>query len=143
MKQTPRASAEKHSLTDTQTEGLRWSAPEDVESGGGCILQIYPVTAQAGMFLLSDRRTLIGREFFCGITFQDDLVSRIHAAIDLEGSCYRIVDLGSRNGTLVDDKLLRHQRRLQGGEHIRIGGQFGNSWRPWTNKRSITQLFRS
>ncbi|MDA1231092.1 MAG: GGDEF domain-containing protein [Planctomycetota bacterium] len=122
MKQTPKASAEKRSLAETQTEGFRWFVPEDVQSGRGCVLQIYPATAQAEMFLLNDRRTLIGRELSCGITLNDDAASRIHAAIDLEGSCYSIVDLGSRNGTFVDDKLLRDQRRLQGGEHIRLGG---------------------
>lgn len=122
MKQTLRASAEQRSLAETQTEGFRWSVPEDVQSGRGCVLQIYPATAQAEMILLNDRRTLIGRELSCGITLDDNVVSRIHAAIDLEGSSYSIVHLGSRNGTFVDDKLLRSQRRLHGGEHIRIGG---------------------
>ena len=74
------------------------------------------------MFRLNSRRTLIGREPSCDIALDDHAVSRSHAAIEQEDSGYSVVDLGSRNGTFVDDKLLRDRRRLKGGEHIRLGG---------------------
>ncbi len=48
--------------------------------------------------------------------------SRTHAAIELDDPDYFVTDLGSRNGTFVNDKLLRDRRRLKGGELIRLGG---------------------
>lgn len=122
MKQTDRESTEKRSLADTQTEGFQFFQPSDVISGCGCVLQICPATVQAEMFRLSNLRTVIGREPTCDISLDDNAVSRSHAAIDLDGPNYFVTDLGSRNGTFVDDKLLRDRRRLKGGELIRLGG---------------------
>ena len=121
MKQSPLESEEKRSLADTQIEGFRFFKGEEEQSGRGCLLQIFPATPQAEMIRLNSRRTLIGREHCCDIALDDDAVSRSHAAIELEDTGYSVVDLGSRNGTFVDDKLLRDRRRLKGGEHIRLG----------------------
>lgn len=122
MKQSPIQSEEKRSLADTQIEGFRFFQVEEKQPGRGCVLQIFPATPQAEMFRLNSRRTLIGREPSCDIALDDNAVSRSHAAIELEDSGYSVVDLGSRNGTFVDDKLLRDRRCLKGGEHIRLGG---------------------
>ena len=122
VKQTDKEFAEKRSLADTQTEGFQFFQPSDVISGRGCVLQICPATAQAEMFRLSNLRTVIGREPTCDISLDDNAVSRSHAAIDLDDANYFVTDLGSRNGTFVDDKLLRDRRRLKGGELIRLGG---------------------
>ena len=122
MKQTDKEFAEKRSLADTQTEGFQFSQPSEVISGCGCELQICPATVQAEIFRLSNLRTVIGREPTCDISLDDNAVSRSHAAIDLDGPNYFVTDLGSRNGTFVDDKLLRDRRRLKGGELIRLGG---------------------
>ena len=122
MKQTRTESEEKRSLADTQIEGFRFFQAVEEQSGRGCVLQIFPATPQAEMFRLNSRRTLLGRELSCDIALDDNAVSRSHAAIEQEDSGYSVVDLGSRNGTFVDDKLLRDRRRLKGGEHIRLGG---------------------
>lgn len=113
--------SEKLSLADTHTDGLEFFLPSNGPPGRGCILQIYPAIAQAEMIRLNSRRSFIGREPSCEITLEDSAVSRTHAAIDLEDSTYFISDLGSRNGTFVDDNLIRDRRRLQGGELIRVG----------------------
>jgi len=115
-------SEEKRSLADTQIDGFRFFQATEEQSGRGCVLQIFPATPQAEMFRLNSRRTLIGRELSCDIALEDNAVSRTHAAIEQEDSGYSVIDLGSRNGTFVDDKLLRDRRRLKGGEHIRLGG---------------------
>jgi two-component system cell cycle response regulator len=122
VKQSPLKSEEKRLLADTQIEGFRFFDAVEEKSSRGCLLQIFPATPQADMFRLNSRRTLIGREPCCDITLDDNAVSRSHAAIEQEESGYCLVDLGSRNGTFVDDKLLRDRRRLKGGEHIRLGG---------------------
>ena len=122
MKQTDNDPVGKRLLADTQIGGLRFDLPSKVKSGRGCILQIYPANAQAEMFRMNQRRTLIGRESSCDIMLDDNAVSRNHAAINLEDSSYFVTDLGSRNGTYVDDNRLRDRRRLKGGELIRLGG---------------------
>lgn len=122
MKQTRTNSEEERSLADTQIDGFRFFQAVEEQSGRGCVLQIFPATPQAEMIRLNSRRTLIGRELSCDIALDDNAVSRSHAAIEQEDSGYSIVDLGSRNGTFVDDKLMRDRRRLKGGEHIRLGG---------------------
>jgi hypothetical protein len=67
--------------------------------------------------------TLIGRGPDCRVTLVDPLVSRHHARIRNDGSCSTIEDLGSRNGTRVDGKLLRGAHVLADGNRIRIGTQ--------------------
>jgi diguanylate cyclase (GGDEF)-like protein len=114
--------AEKRSLADTQTEGFQFFLPSEAGSGCGCVLQICPATAQAEMIRLSNQRMVIGREPTCDIALDDNAVSRSHAAIERDDSNYFVTDLGSRNGTFVDDRLLRDRRRLKGGELIRLGG---------------------
>ena len=44
----------------------------------------------------------LGRSAECRVRFYDPLVSRIHARIFNEAGVWRIEDLGSRNGTIVD-----------------------------------------
>ncbi len=122
VKQTVEESISRNLLSDTQINGFGAAPPGKSETGRGCVLQIYPATAHSEMCPLSNRRTLIGREPSCDITLDDDAVSRSHAAIELDQSCYFVTDLGSRNGTFVDDKLLRERCRLNGGELIRLGG---------------------
>jgi len=122
VKQIDKETTEKRSLADTEGEGFRLFLPAEVRSGRGCVLQICPVTAPAEMFRLSNQRTVIGRKPTCDIPLDDKEVSRSHAAIELDDSSYSVSDLGSRNGTFVDDRLLRDRRRLKGGELIRLGG---------------------
>ncbi len=109
-------------LAETHTEGLQFFAQEEKKPGRACLLQIYPAGVAAEIVRLKKSRTLIGRDLSCDITLEDTAVSRTHAAIDCEDTGYFASDLGSRNGTFVDDQLLRDRRRLTGGELIRTGG---------------------
>jgi pSer/pThr/pTyr-binding forkhead associated (FHA) protein len=48
----------------------------------------------------------IGRGTECGVRFYDPLVSRKHARVYPEAGIWMIEDLGSRNGTLLDEKRI-------------------------------------
>lgn len=122
MTPTATGSDDNRSLSETKTEGFHFFLPNEFPRGRGCVLQIFPATVQAEMIRLNTIRSLIGREPSCEVPLDDDAVSRTHAAIELDDSGYFIADLGSRNGTFVDDQLLRDRRCLHGGELIRIGG---------------------
>lgn len=110
----PRSVAETHI-------GGGFLLPQATTPGRGCLLQIYPAAIHAEIVRLTKRRTVIGRDLSCDVALEDTSVSRMHAAIDADDTGYTITDLGSRNGTFVEDQLLKGNRRLTGGELIRTG----------------------
>jgi len=67
---------------------------------------------------------IIGREASCDLRLQDRQVSRRHATIYRQGNHYFLRDLGSRNGTFVNDNLVVSPRQLQDGDGIRIASRF-------------------
>lgn len=110
------------SLGDTTTDPFDFVGPARVQPGEGCLLQIYPATSNSQMIRLTEERTLIGREPSCEIVIEDEAMSRVHAAFELTAAGYFLCDLGSTNGTRVDDRQLRGRIPLVGGELIRMGG---------------------
>jgi FHA domain-containing protein len=74
-------------------------------------------------FDLPPGETLIGRGPDCRITLVDPLVSRHHSKVRIDGSKATIEDLGSRNGSRVNGRLIRGSHVLKDGDRIRIGTQ--------------------
>jgi predicted component of type VI protein secretion system len=64
---------------------------------------------------------VIGRDLGCQLRFNDSSVSRRHLRIDVGDDGIRAEDLGSRNGSYVNGRLLVAPYALKGGEEIRIG----------------------
>jgi hypothetical protein len=73
---------------------------------------------------LSGDNLVIGREETCDVTLNDRQVSRRHATIYRQGSHCFLRDLGSRNGTFVNDNLVVAAQQLQDGDEIRIASRF-------------------
>ncbi len=69
---------------------------------------------------LGDEAVDIGRDPACGFQVDNDLVSRRHARIEWTDGRYRIADLGSTNGTFVNDQRVT-ERDLVDGDRISIG----------------------
>jgi FHA domain-containing protein len=69
---------------------------------------------------VSDGMT-IGREG-CDVNLVDQEVSRRHAAIRAAGGSFGIEDLGSTNGTFVNDERISGVRVLAHGDTVRLGG---------------------
>ena len=61
-----------------------------------------------------------GRSSKCDISIDQESVSRRHARIFWDGASYRVRDLGSTNGTYVNDVLV-NERPLEDGDQIKIG----------------------
>lgn len=78
---------------------------------------------QSGTIIpLTRKKFLIGREEDCQLRPNSDLVSRHHCAITVdEYSSVRIRDLGSTNGTYVNEVRLTTQVELKAGDKVRIG----------------------
>jgi pSer/pThr/pTyr-binding forkhead associated (FHA) protein len=65
--------------------------------------------------------TLIGRGEGCDIIINESLVSRRHARVVIEGGRPSIEDLGSANGTFVNQQRLHGRAVLFPGDHVFIG----------------------
>lgn len=66
----------------------------------------------------------LGRSPDNDLVFPDREISRHHARIRRQGREYVIEDLGSKNGTFVNDKRLTEPRVLQDGDEIQIAPRF-------------------
>jgi pSer/pThr/pTyr-binding forkhead associated (FHA) protein len=67
--------------------------------------------------------TMIGRDSGCRITIFDPMISRRHARIQFDGAQAAIEDLGSRNGTRVNNVLISGPHTLRDGDRVGIGSQ--------------------
>ncbi len=80
------------------------------------------VVWKGGYFRSASGAASVGRDPACDIILSDDIgVSRRHARLLLLPSAIKLEDLGSRNGTFVDGRLLAGPALLSGGEWIRVG----------------------
>ena len=64
---------------------------------------------------------LIGREQDCHLRPNSELVSRHHCVFTMDEYALRIRDLGSTNGTLVNDEKLEGEITLKEGDRVRVG----------------------
>ncbi len=62
----------------------------------------------------------VGRSSEAEVPLPDLKVSRKHCKIERKGGRYRVIDLGSRNATLVNGKRIR-MKLLEDGDQIKIG----------------------
>lgn len=70
---------------------------------------------------LPDKELTIGRDKSCDITLNTDEVSRRHAVLRVKGEEATIRDLGSRNGTIVNQVRIEEETRLTPGDELRLG----------------------
>lgn len=71
-------------------------------------------------YLISEERTSIGRSPESEIFLDDVTVSRSHAVIERNGSTFALNDLGSLNGTYINNQSLKTSP-LSSGDEIQIG----------------------
>jgi pSer/pThr/pTyr-binding forkhead associated (FHA) protein len=71
---------------------------------------------------LQPERTLLGRGPGVDVAIADETMSRQHFAVEAGEACYRLRDLGSTNGVLLNGKRvesadLEHGDRVKAGDH--------------------------
>ena len=69
---------------------------------------------------LPPRPITIGRSVQADLQISDERISRIHCGIRPEGSEFVVKDLGSTNGTWVNDRKVQ-EARLKFGDVVRVG----------------------
>ena len=68
-----------------------------------------------------NNRVQIGRDPQNDVVLDTPTVSRYHAIVERVGQRYRVRDLGSSNGTFVNDQRIEAETWLKAGDWIRIG----------------------
>lgn len=87
-----------------------------------CLIHIYPSGTSIGRrYPLGSNTLVLGRGEGCDIRIQDHSVSRRHAQIEPTTDEYLVQDLGSTNGTFVNDVATTAARRLKDGDYLRVG----------------------
>ncbi len=71
-------------------------------------------------YALTKDVTILGRQSSCDVQINDTMSSRAHCQIRRDGKLYSLVDLGSRNGVLLNGKK-SSERQLAFGDKIRVG----------------------
>jgi diguanylate cyclase (GGDEF)-like protein len=95
------------------------AAPQPTSSSAACLVIIYG--ADLGRRVVLDGHDLeIGRSIKCDLSIDQESVSRKHARITWDGARYKIADLGSTNGSYVNDELCQ-ERVLRDGDQLKIG----------------------
>ena len=64
---------------------------------------------------------IIGRSPKCAIQVDQESVSRNHCRIRFEAGEFLVRDLGSTNGTYVNDNLVENDGRLRQGDQLKVG----------------------
>ncbi|HJW08458.1 MAG TPA: FHA domain-containing protein, partial [Holophagaceae bacterium] len=105
--------------TKTQFAAFR-AAPTKAAASPACLVQVYG--GQLGKRVpLGTAPLNIGREESNDFGANDMTVSRKHAQVGGEGGTYWVEDLGSTNGTYVNEEALKELRLLKNGDFIRCG----------------------
>lgn len=89
------------------------------EGGAGGIVVRWS-DAQGGGAVFFRDGFFIGRGADCRVRYYDPLVSRKHARVHPEAGVWRIEDLGSRNGTLLDGERVEPTRALGPTSTLRV-----------------------
>jgi diguanylate cyclase (GGDEF)-like protein len=88
----------------------------------GCLVHIYPTGANMGRrYSLTHETLTIGRGDDAGIRIADGSVSRRHAQIEMTPEGFVVSDLGSTNGTFVNDQQAHAPKLLEDGDYLRVG----------------------
>ncbi len=70
---------------------------------------------------LKKEKFLIGRAKECALRAGSEAISRRHCAITKHENGYTVKDLGSRNGTYVNDARIEREVPLEAGNELRVG----------------------
>ncbi len=110
------------SIEDTQLSLQKSSRSATAREA--CLVHIYPAGPEMGRrFPLSGAAVRFGRADDCDVRLSDNAASRRHAEVrPAAAGGHEIADLGSTNGTYVNDDRAAGPRPLRDGDYLRVGG---------------------
>lgn len=92
------------------------------DSRPGSLVRIYPAEGLGQLISLSDGSVLVGRDPAAQLSIDDDSVSRRHALLEHMRGADVVQDLGSTNGTWVNEQKISVWT-LEAGDRLRFGKQ--------------------
>ncbi|MDP9033842.1 MAG: DUF4388 domain-containing protein [Myxococcota bacterium] len=97
------------------------TSPAPRAGGRSYVLRFISGKYQGGEFPIApDKHVIIGRSSDLDMVLVEDMVSRKHARLALQGDQIWIEDLGSTNGTFVNGEKIKRMR-LKEGDRVLIG----------------------
>ncbi len=106
-------------MQDTSTKAP--TSPISRSDGRSYVLRFISGKYQGGEFpVAAEKQILIGRSSDLDMVLVEDMVSRKHARIGMQGDQIWIEDLGSTNGTFVNGEKIK-RARLKEGDRVLIG----------------------
>ena len=109
-------------MSEWKTRVTKVHIPTPVAGGvNACLVLIYPPGPDMGRRFLLDRAELVlGRGTDCDIQVDRDSVSRRHARVYRDDNNWLVEDLGSTNGSYVNDNPVT-KAPLRDGDFLKIG----------------------
>lgn len=106
-----------------ETRVTKISKLQDRLSVGGesCLVEIHGPSL-GKKYVLDEEEFTIGRDVKNNIVVDLDNVSRRHAKIVCRDGKYFVADLGSTNGTYLNDDEVREETPLRSGDYVKVGG---------------------
>lgn len=98
--------------------------PPSMNPAAGTRLEVVhgpPELLGSAFSLSTGRPTVIGREEGNEVCVKSDRVSRRHCQIVFKNGGFGVEDLGSSNGTLINQRRVQGFQPLAGGEYIQAG----------------------
>jgi diguanylate cyclase (GGDEF)-like protein len=108
---------------DTHLQTIRTEAGfgASPESRDAILVHIYPTGPEMGTrYPVSDGPLVLGRGDNCDVRVNDNSVSRRHAAVQAAGGGWTVTDLGSTNGTFLNNGRV-DSAALTDGDYLRVG----------------------
>jgi len=114
-----------YDLTETPSRGTRIISDEkpDSEAREGLFAWLVATEGEhkGKFFQLFNGTNLVGRKDECHIQLSNQFVSGLHCVIRAKEGIYHIWDLGSVNGTKLNDEALTSAQELKDEDRILIG----------------------
>jgi hypothetical protein len=101
--------------------GLATAAKQMREAGARGYLHIFTGANKGQSVLLGATPVTVGRAPENTLILKDEGVSQRHAEIRAKGDQYYTRDVGSKNGTFVNDQRVGDERRLVSGDVLAVG----------------------
>ncbi len=97
------------------------------------ILTLRSSTNEPLVYTLRNGKNTIGRSADNDIVIPDDSVSRRHAEIECQAGRVSIKDLGSKNGTFVNQSRLTQPKLVRSGDQVHFGQRMARIFQRNTN----------
>ncbi len=101
---------------------LRGGAQSSIDFGDLVIATLPPPAADSSMQLL------IGRSPDCDLVIQDTSVSKHHAQVRWDGKAAVLEELGSSNGTFINNLKMKDRWTLRDGDQVSFGESHFYFW---------------